>query len=259
MPKNKRDEYIGMENYNSKGYLMKIVTYNTYNNIEVEFLEPYPCRVKTGTGHFLKGEVTNPYVPAVFDIGMVGNKYPTIISKTKKTKEYNIWYSILRRSYSDYYKSMFPTYKDVTCDPVWFYYDNFYNWVHSQSNYEAIKNMDYNIDKDILFKGNRIYTPEKCTLVPQYINKLIIKQESTRGDCLIGVVRNKNGTYGVYCNDGKNQKHINNYKSELDAFFAYKEYKEKTIKRIAQEAYNNGFITEQCYDALMNYEINITD
>ena len=43
------------------------------------------------------------------------------------------------------------------------------------------------------------------------------------------------------------------------AFNAYKESKESYIKKIAQEYYDRGEITERVYDALMRYEVEITD
>jgi len=40
---------------------------------------------------------------------------------------------------------------------------------------------------------------------------------------------------------------------------AYKEYKEKLIKQFAVKNYNLGYITKECYDAMMMYEVEITD
>lgn len=261
MPRNKKDEYLGKENYNNQGYLMKIVSYNKYNDIEIEFAEPYPCRIKSGVGHFLDGGVVNPYAPTSYGVGIVGNKYPTYIKETKKClKEYGIWHSMLRRCFSEKCKERWQCYKDATCDPLWFYYENLYEWIHNQANYNSIKELDYNLDKDILFKGNQMYSPNTCVLVPQNVNKLFTKNNTKRGKYPIGVIfEEKKGLYSAYCGDGKRQRHLSYYKTVEQAFNAYKEYKESVIKRIAQEEFDKGTITEQCYQALMNYEVEITD
>lgn len=261
MSKNQREKYLGKTNYNSQGYLMTLTEYNGYNDIVVEFAEPYSCKVKTGTRHFLNGSVNNPYAPTVFDVGIVGNKYPKIIKDTKKQcKEYSIWYSMMRRCFSQYFKNQFPTYKDVSCDPIWFYYEHFYDWIHQQENYEAIKGLNYNIDKDILIKGNKYYSPERCVLVPQNVNKLLTKNNARRGKYPIGVIFEENrGYYSAYCNDGAKQRHLNYYTTAEKAFIAYKEYKENVIKRIASEEFKKGTITKECYEALINYKVEITD
>lgn len=261
MPKNKRDEYIGRENYNHQGYLMKIVSYNTYNDIEVEFAEPYSCKIKTGTGHFIDGGVINPYAPTICNVGIVGNKYVTHVKGSNKSlKEYGIWCSMLKRCFDKKYKEKFPTYINVTCNPVWYYYENLYEWIHEQSNYEVIKNTNYNIDKDILYKGNKLYSPEKCVIVPQRVNNLFTKCDANRGKYPIGVcLDNYRGYYASYCNDGDGQVHIGNYKDMNKAYERYKEYKEAVIKKVAEEEYSKGTITEECYDAMMKYQVEITD
>lgn len=43
------------------------------------------------------------------------------------------------------------------------------------------------LDKDILVKGNKIYSPETCCFVPQEINNLFTKRKSCRGTLPIGV------------------------------------------------------------------------
>ena len=43
------------------------------------------------------------------------------------------------------------------------------------------------LDKDILFKGNKVYSPETVALVPHAINTLFINRKDGRGDFPIGV------------------------------------------------------------------------
>lgn len=49
------------------------------------------------------------------------------------------------------------------------------------------------------------------------------------------------------------------YNSPYDAFVSYKQYKEKIIKKVAKEEFENNKITLVCYNALINYNVEITD
>ena len=47
--------------------------------------------------------------------------------------------------------------------------------------------------------------------------------------------------------------------TEEQSFAAYKAAKEAYIKQVAQEYYDKAEITKRVYDALMRYEVEITD
>ena len=53
--------------------------------------------------------------------------------------------------------------------------------------------------------------------------------------------------------------HLGVRNSPEEAFLLYKKEKENYIKQIANEQYNIGNITKRCYDAMINYEVEITD
>jgi hypothetical protein len=78
-----------------------------------------------------------------------------------------------------------------------------------------------------------------------------------RGDLPLGVsrIQGKEEYYKVNCNN----KHIITSINAESAFYIYKRYKEKSIKEIAQEEFDKGNITERCYNAMINYEVEITD
>lgn len=116
------------------------------------------------------------------------------------------------------------------------------------------------MDKDILIKGNKIYSPETCCLVPYAINALFVRQDSSRGDLPIGVRKRKYG-YQAICSDPYTHKTkaVGRRKTIKETFNIYKEFKENLIKQVAQEEYDKGNITKQCYDAMINYIVEITD
>jgi hypothetical protein len=260
MIKENKDDRVGIETLNNQGCLMKIIEYNNSMNIIVKFQDEYKAKVKSQYSHFVSGEIRNPYYKSVFGIGMIGSKYPKSINN-KITKEYNTWSGMLRRCFDAEHKENHPTYKDAICCDEWLLYENFYEWLHRQENFDKWILLDKSaIDKDILIKGNKIYSPDTCCLVPLVVNNLFIKSDASRGDLPIGVVKKRNGFLSRCCNPITNQRDcLGTYTTPNDAFLAYKTHKECLIKKVAQIEYDNGNINNQCYNAMMNYEVEITD
>ena len=150
--KNLVADRLGSENFNCQGCLMKIVEYINTNNIKVEFQDKYHTIVPTTWANFSSGNIRNPYFPTVCGVGIKGNKYCSSNNYQKK-KEYAIWKGILKRCFSKEYNKHQQTYKDVTCCEEWLLYENFYEWLHSQENFEQwLSNDDWSVDKDILVK-----------------------------------------------------------------------------------------------------------
>lgn len=251
---NKREERLGKEKFNNQGYLMKIIEYNRAKDIVVEFQDKYGAKIHTEYKHFLSGGIKNPYHPDKYG-GMIGIKYSSR-KNGKKIKEYNTWCNILKRCYDEKCKKKNPTYKKVTCCEEWLLFENFYNWLHSQENFEKwLNGEDWAIDKDILIKGNKIYSPDTCCLVPKNVNNLFIKNDANRCSTYIGVYKTYE-TYFSLCQG----KYLGSYQTPEEAFYmGYKSYKENLIKQVAQKEYYEGNIIKACYEAMMNYKVEIDD
>ena len=171
---------------------------------------------------------------------------------------------MLQRCYDEKTKKKYNYYKDVSCCEEWLLYENFHEWLHLQPNFNKWVNENrWAIDKDILTKGNKIYAPDMCCLVPPNVNSLFTKHEKGRGEYPIGVYYVKrNNTYKAQCNNPLKEKKrigLGEYSSPLIAFEKYKEYKEYVIKEVAKYELQKENITTQCYEAMMNYNVEITD
>lgn len=257
---NKCINRLGEERYNHQGCIMKIIQYKNANEIIIEFQDEHKTKICTRYDRFITGSIRNPYYPVVCGVGAIGIKY-TSRANGRQTKEHLTWINMLHRCFDEKYKKKMPTYKDASCCEEWLLYENFYDWLHSQPNFDKWLNGDgWAIDKDILVKGNKTYSPETCCLVPRNVNMLFIKNDIDRSDLPIGVKRNGNG-FQVFCNNPyKNkQESLGTYPTPEQAFQVYKSYKENLIKQVAQVEYSNGNITKRCYDAMMNYKVEITD
>ena len=255
-------ERLGEEKLNKQGCLMKIVEYNSATDIVVEFQDNYKAKVHTQYSSFKRNKVKNPYYPTVYNVGITGNKYPTW-DNDKHTKEYDAWQNMLARCFDGKIKEKYPTYQDAICCNEWLLYDSFYEWLHNQDNFNKwYDNEDWHLDKDILVKGNKIYSPETCLLVPYNVNKLFIKHDMCRGDLPIGITKDRKG-YGYIArcmNPLTGERDYLGYRTSVkEAFQLYKLHKEKLIKQVAEVEYSKGNITENCYKAMMNYKVEITD
>lgn len=248
------------EKYNNQGSLMKIIEYNKASDIVVEFQDEHKIKVRTIYANFKSGSIRNPYAPTVCGVGISGNKYP-IVENNKPAKEYNMWRNIISRCYSNRVKNIQPSYKEVTCCEEWLLFENFYEWLHNQSNFDKWCNEDrWAVDKDILVKRNKVYSPEMCCLVPQNVNCLFLKREAERGKYPIGVRCRDGGFIAVCRNPFMNKsEELGHYSTPEKAFNTYKVYKENLIKQVAKEEFNKGNITEKCYQAMMNYIVEIDD
>lgn len=253
-------DYLQEEKYNNQGCLMKIVEFNKSNSIVVEFQDKYKTRLHSTYANFKSGSIKNPYYPSVYGVGIIGTKYPRSIN-CRNIKEYEAWRHILRRCLDNKLKSRQPTYNGVIYCDEWLNYEKFYEWLHSQENFNKWYEGDrWAIDKDIFVKRSKRYSPDTCCLVPQNVNCLFLKREAERGNLPIGVRANNNYFEANCANPFTGKKeYIGTYSTISTAFLAYKKYKERLIKQIAEIEYKAGNITKKCYEAMLNYVVEIDD
>ncbi len=232
----------------------KIVKYNDKTNVEVQFLKTgYETVVELG--NIRKGYVKDPYSSSVHGVGISGAKYPIKVNGVI-TKEYALWQSMMQRCYSDTYQKRCPTYIDCKCSENFKSYEYFYEWCHKQIGFGV---EGFELDKDLLTKGNKVYSENTCVFIPTEINTLLIKCTTSRGKYLIGVYWDKNGkAFKAQVNKGKGKReHLGLFKTEIEAFNAYKRAKEAFVKEQANKWKDK--IDVRAYEALMNYEVNVND
>ena len=140
----------------------KILKYSDSKNVEIQFSKTgYETTVQLG--NIKSGKVKDPYSPSVFGVGVVGTKYP-ISEGGVKTKEYVLWCSMLTRCYSDTFKKKRQTYEGCEVSDNFKSYEYFYKWCNNQIGFS---NKDWQLDKDLLIKGNKVYSEDSCVFLPQ--------------------------------------------------------------------------------------------
>ena len=170
--------------------------------------------------------------------------------------------SMLKRCYDEEYHKKEPTYIDCEVCEEWLNYQNFAKWFYK--NYYEISNEKMCLDKDILIKGNKIYSPQTCIFVPNRINNLFVKSNNTRGEYPIGISyhKRKSGNdclrVDITLTNGKRKLlGLFSFNEIEKAFIYYKTEKEKIIKQVADEY--KDLIPIELYDAMYKYEVEITD
>ena len=119
--------------------------------------------------------------------------------------------------------------------------------------------MEFHLDKDLLIKGNKVYSENTCVFIPSEINSLLVKSTASRGKHLIGVSWNKRDKafVAMVSRDKGQSEHLGSFKTEIEAYNAYKTAKESFVKEQAEKWKDK--IDERAYNALMNYQVEIDD
>ena len=249
--------HINETNISFYGQKMTIIRYKNAQDIDVEFEDGYTayhCRYKD----FKFSSIKNPIFKNVcgvgcFGIGKYNSKYPN--GKTKEN--YSHWHNMLNRCYN--YEKMNKrniVYEDCFVCEEWLNFQNFAKWYEENL---WTDELDLAVDKDILNKNNKEYNSGNCILVDQRINKLFIKSNKTRGELPIGVSKQGN-RFQTSCNFENSSRYIGVYSTPLEAFQAYKQFKESYIKQVADE-YKQKYpnFPDKLYNAMYNYKVEITD
>lgn len=232
----------------------KVLRYNNSRNVEIQFINTGYETVAT-LSNIRDGNVKDPCVPSVCGVGILGTKYPSTINGLQ-TKEYVLWCHMLKRCYSDNSKKKNPTYEGCKVSDNFKSYEHFYEWCHKQIGFGVD---GWQLDKDLLVKGNKVYSENVCVFLPQEINSLLVKSTASRGEHLIGVHWSKTSkafVARVSKNKGGRER-LGSFKTEIEAFNAYKVAKEAFVKEQAEKW--KGRIDNRAYEALINYQVEITD
>lgn len=256
---NKFKDRTGEISFNKYGSKMTIIEYINAGNIMVEFENGY--RVKSDYCSFSKRKnIKCPYDKTIFGKGYLGEGDFASYKNKHRVKEYDLWRNIMDRCYSEKrHKTTYSrSYKNCSMSDEWLNYQNFAKWC--KKNFYEVEDEKMCIDKDILIKGNKIYSSETCIMVPERINLLFLKGNIIKKYPIgVSVVNNRfRARCKINDEEGKFREiHIGYFDTPKEAFQAYKQFKEKYIKQVADEYKDK--IPIKLYEAMYKYQIEITD
>lgn len=228
---------------------MKIIRIRNKSDIDVQFIDDFHyIKRHTSYPNFLNGQIKNPYDKSMYGIGYLGvGKYKASVDCVH-TQENDAWKCMISRCYEPGRKEYKTYFRDCEVCLEWLNFQNFAKWycIHKYPVNERL-----HVDKDILYPGNKIYSPDNCLLVPQRINMLFLNKPNKRG-LPNGITKMRHGYSAKY-----NQIELGTFCTLEDAFFHYAKEKERKIREVTNE-YKN-IIPEEVYQALFEYRVNIAN
>ena len=145
---------------------------------------------------------------------------------------YETWANMLSRCYSAKTQDRQPTYVGCSVSEEWLTFSAFKNWMKKQE-WEG-----KHLDKDILIKGNKVYSSDACIFVTQTVNSFTTDSGAARGDWMIGVSWNKRDCkFQSNCkNPFTNKKeHLGHFTTEMEAHQAWLKRKLELARLLASE------------------------
>lgn len=228
-----------------------VMDYRGSKDVIVRFLDGFGHEMSVTVSNLQRGSVKNPYHRSVYGVGMVGVGPHKMAVGVDHAKSSRVWRSMLKRCYDDKFHLSQPTYAECTVHPDWHNFQNFAEWHCQQPNWDS---PGFDLDKDIISRGNKEYGPENCAVVPSVINRIFGEKKKADG-LPPGVIWVKSeGKYLASCNDGRGRQiKIGRFDCPELAFLEYKAFKEAVIKREALA--HRDLVDNRIFDALINYEV----
>lgn len=191
------------------------------------------------------------YTPTVQGVGFLGvGRHKTKVDG-KVNPAYRTWKNMLLRCYGPSFSDRFPAYTGCTVAPEWHNFQIFAEWYHTQVIGEG-----WGLDKDLIVKGNKVYSAETCSFVPREINNLLLNHKNGRGDLPQGVCCYQ-GRYRAHISVRGKLQHLGTFSTPEAAFAAYKGVKEAHVKDMAN--FWKPEIDPRVYAALTAYTVTADD
>lgn len=232
-----------------------ILSIKNANNVIIEFSDTgFICN--TAKCCIITGRIKDPFCRSIRGVGYLGQGIHAAYVNGKISRSYSVWKGMMDRCYGEktISYSQYGARGVVVCDE-WHNFQNFAGW------YTENHVVGFHMDKDLRFRGNKIYGPLTCEFIPPKVNMTLPSARKIRGKYPVGVTLNKsNDSFSAQCclGDGRHV-HLGVYCTPEEAFRAYKLCKELHIQSVALEYYKAGEISRQIYDTLMAWDIDIND
>jgi len=230
-----------------EGGYIKVIRRDTSKNILVEHMDDHRHRVTATSQSIINGSIRNPYHRSVCSVGYRGIGPHKRSINGRHTRASYCWKNMLYRVYCEQNYAKHPTYSECSVDETWHNFQNFAEWFYQQPNSESD---GYQLDKDLMYLGNKTYSPDTCCFVPGEINKLLCDRRNARGVFPQGVSQ-RGYCYLAKINIEGESNVIGVFDTPEEAYEAYKKEKDKYVKYMADKYKNQ--INRKVYENLKNW------
>lgn len=222
----------------------EVLEYLDCYNVKVKFLDLFGFEGWFQSDAVRKGGIRNPYDKTVHGVGYMGEGGAETVANKSRLVEREAWYAMMSRSYCPKFKSKYRKYSECTVSEDWHCYQNFANWMKNQRFY----GLGYYLDKDLLVRDNKVYSPDTCVLLPAYINQLVRRDIDKKGSLPNGVRAVSKSTFQATLQTVVGTTSVYGFETSEEAYLKYKEMKEDYVKSVADMWFGN--IDTKAYEAL---------
>jgi len=228
-----------------EGGAATVVEYEYSDRVVIKHNDKFGHVQQVQAGHLKRGNIKNPYFPSVHGIGYNGSGKHQVSIGRKHTRAYKKWRSMIERCYSEVYQKKKPSYKGCSVASEWHNFQNFAEWFYSNPYHD----LDYELDKDILTAGNRVYSPKNCELVPRELN--VFARSGFNSDGIPMGVSKRGDKFIARMYINSKSKHLGIFDSLTDAIEAYVLAKQEYGKQLAEKWKDS--VSERVYQSLSNW------
>lgn len=212
--------YGSIHETNNYGTL-RVLKYTSKWEVEVEFLKTgYTCT--TTSAGIRGGKVKDKLKPSVSGVGYAGIGNYDLTTNGRGNNTYICWKAMLGRCYCESVIIKHPTYNGCSVDKSWHNFQTFAKWYHE--NYPRDGNK-YQLDKDLLVPHNKVYSPDTCVFVPDWLNSFMGTCSAARGDWPLGVSKSGNKFEAKGCDKFGDRVYLGTFYCPMEAHLKWKECK----------------------------------
>jgi len=138
---------------------------------------------------------------------------------------------MLKRCYYAKHQEKYPTYVGCSVSEDWLTFSNFKAWMEKQD-FEGKQ-----LDKDLLFEDNKVYSAETCVFVSPLVNTFTVDRGLDRGEWLIGAHWDKaRAKFRAQCSNPftKKRERLGSFTSEQEAHEAWLKRKLELARELAE-------------------------
>lgn len=228
------------------GDMCKVIERIDGMHVVIEWQDEFKHKQIARPERVMSGKLYNPFCKSIYGVGYIGvGEY----SPSKHKKIYSTWLGTFIRSYDQKFLLEKPTYSGCSVFSDWYNFQTFARWCENQPGFGL---EGYELDKDFIVKGNKIYGPKTCVFIPGYVNSVFSASDSIRGDFPLGVslgalTRSKGQRYIAQIKmrmvSTKHKRHLGSFSSSMEAHKAWQLAKSLVIQNVL-----NAYSVEKSFD-----------
>lgn len=180
-------------------------------------------------------------------------KSVVIAGKKHLTKSYSVWNGIRNRCKpGGKFQQRFPSYVGCTMSPLFADFQSFTDWHVRQVGYGLA---GYELDKDLLDKGRKLYSETTCLLLPKDLNSFHTPNVSRKSTLPQGVYFTRN-RYKAAISIDSVVAHIGYYDTQELASEAFKKAKkQEALRWVARLEAKEFVVDSRAIEALKSFEV----